>query len=71
MIKYVQGNLLEADVDALVNAVNCVGVMGKGIALQFKQAFPSNYKEYEKACKENLECVNIFVYPPNGTPATD
>ena len=36
MITYKQGNLLEADAEALVNTVNCVGVMGKGIALQFK-----------------------------------
>lgn len=54
MIKYSKGNLLLADAEALVNTVNCVGVMGKGIALQFKQAFPANYKEYEKACKSEL-----------------
>ena len=47
------GNLLDADVDALVNTVNTVGVMGKGIALQFKNAFPDNFKDYEKACKRN------------------
>jgi O-acetyl-ADP-ribose deacetylase (regulator of RNase III) len=40
MLEFKQGNLLEEDAEALVNAVNCVGVMGKGIALQFKQAFP-------------------------------
>lgn len=51
MIKYKTGNLLEADVEALVNTVNTVGVMGKGIALQFKQAFPENFKAYEKAHK--------------------
>jgi len=45
------GNLLEADVEALVNTVNTVGVMGKGIALQFRQAFPENYKAYQAACK--------------------
>lgn len=50
MITYQQGNLLEADVDALVNTVNCVGVMGKGIALQFRQAFPECYAEYKRAC---------------------
>ncbi|NLN34146.1 MAG: macro domain-containing protein [Flavobacteriaceae bacterium] len=50
MIKYVEGNLLESDAQALVNTVNTVGVMGKGIALQFKNAFPSNYKIYRKAC---------------------
>lgn len=52
MIEPTQGNLLEADAEALVNTVNCVGVMGKGIALQFKQAFPENFTEYAKVCKE-------------------
>ena len=54
MIEYKKGNLLEAEAEALVNTVNCVGVMGKGIALQFKQAYPDNFKEYAKACKNNL-----------------
>lgn len=53
MIKITQGDLLQADVEALVNAVNCVGVMGRGIAFQFKQAFPENFKQYEAACKRN------------------
>jgi len=48
MIRYTQGNLLDADVDALVNTVNTVGVMGKGIALMFKEAFPENYKVYSQ-----------------------
>ncbi|MGO8879247.1 MAG: macro domain-containing protein [Desulfomonilaceae bacterium] len=51
MIQRTKGNLLEADAEALVNTVNCVGVMGKGIALQFKIAFPENFKEYRVACK--------------------
>ena len=50
MIEYKQGNLLEENTEAFVNTVNCVGVMGKGIALQFKQAFPENFKQYKKAC---------------------
>jgi len=50
MIEVSKGNILEADAEALVNTVNCVGFMGKGIALQFKQAFPSNFKAYEAAC---------------------
>lgn len=53
MIEFKKGNLLNADVEALVNTVNCVGVMGKGIALQFKQAFPDNFKAYSRACKSN------------------
>ena len=51
MIKYTQGNLLDASVAALVNTVNTVGVMGKGIALQFKNRFANNYKIYREACK--------------------
>ena len=51
MIEHVTGNLLEARADALVNTVNCVGVMGKGIALQFRQAFPSMYEAYRAAAK--------------------
>lgn len=52
MIKYIKGNLLESDADVLVNTVNTVGVMGKGIALQFKQTFPDNTREYVKAFKQ-------------------
>jgi len=51
MIQITEGNLLQAQAEALVNAVNCVGYMGKGIALQFKQAFPANFSQYESACK--------------------
>jgi O-acetyl-ADP-ribose deacetylase (regulator of RNase III) len=50
MIRYTSGNLLESDADALVNTVNTVGVMGKGIALLFKQRFPDNYRQYKAAC---------------------
>jgi O-acetyl-ADP-ribose deacetylase (regulator of RNase III) len=51
MIHDATGNLLEADTEALVNTVNCVGFMGKGIALQFKQAWPDNFEAYAKASK--------------------
>ena len=52
MIRYIiKENLLEAPVQALVNTVNTVGVMGKGIALQFKETFPNNFKSYLEACK--------------------
>ncbi|MFI5491196.1 macro domain-containing protein [Actinoplanes sp. NPDC051859] len=51
MIERGTGNLLTADVDALVNTVNTVGVMGKGIALQFKRAFPANFRAYQAACQ--------------------
>jgi O-acetyl-ADP-ribose deacetylase (regulator of RNase III) len=51
MIRYTQGNLLEASADALVNTVNEVGVMGKGIALQFRDAFPASARAYEQEAK--------------------
>lgn len=53
MIELRYDNLLESDAEALVNTVNCVGVMGKGIALAFKQAYPENFKRYAAACREN------------------
>jgi O-acetyl-ADP-ribose deacetylase (regulator of RNase III) len=63
MIRYTTGNLLEAEADALVNTVNCVGVMGKGIALQFKQAFPENYEKYRLACEHHeVQPGRMFVY---------
>jgi len=51
MIQYKTGNLLDSEAEALVNTVNTVGVMGKGIALQFKNMFPNNFKLYANACK--------------------
>lgn len=54
MIEYTSGNILEAKADALVNTVNCVGVMGKGIALQFKQAYPANFVAYAQACQAGM-----------------
>ncbi len=63
MIHLVSGNLLEAQTEALVNTVNCVGVMGKGIALRFKQAFPDNFKDYVNACeKGKVRIGKMFVH---------
>ena len=62
MITDTQGNLLEADVDAVVNTVNTVGVMGKGIALMFKERFPANFKAYRAACKSGeVQVGQLFV----------
>lgn len=56
------GNLLNADVEALVNTVNTVGVMGKGLALQFKQCFPLNFKVYAEACaRGEVQVGRMFV----------
>lgn len=62
MIRFIKGNLLESDAEALVNTVNTVGVMGKGLALQFKEAFPNNYVLYRKACKEQkVQVGRMFI----------
>ncbi|MDB6135009.1 MAG: ADP-ribose 1-phosphate phophatase related protein [Verrucomicrobiales bacterium] len=62
MIVESSGNLLDSPAEALVNAVNCVGVMGKGIALQFAKAFPSNLLAYQTACRrKEVEPGKMFV----------
>lgn len=63
MIRYMQGDILKADTEALVNTVNCVGVMGRGIALQFKQAFPANFQAYARACQQGVvQPGQMFVF---------
>ena len=63
MIEYKTGDLFSEDVDALVNSVNCVGIMGRGIALQFKKAFPENFKAYADACKrKEVQPGRMFVF---------
>src|SRR5258708_7955623 len=62
MMKFLQGNLLDAPTEAVVNTVNTVGVMGKGIALMFKEAFPDNFRAYEAACKrKEIRVGHMFV----------
>jgi O-acetyl-ADP-ribose deacetylase (regulator of RNase III) len=61
------GDLLQQRVDAIVNTVNTVGVMGKGIALQFKQKWPNNYKAYAKACEHGeVQPGKMFIYDAGG-----
>ena len=63
MIRYTTGDILRADADAIVNTVNCVGVMGRGIALQFKNAYPANFKAYTAACKrDEVQPGKMFVF---------
>lgn len=62
MISFTEGNLLEASAEALVNTVNTVGVLGKGIALMFKEAFPENYRLYREACQtKNVKIGHVFA----------
>jgi O-acetyl-ADP-ribose deacetylase (regulator of RNase III) len=68
VIEFRRDNLLEADAEALVNTVNTVGVMGKGIALQFKKKFPGNFKAYKRACdNDKVEIGRMFTVPVNVT----
>jgi O-acetyl-ADP-ribose deacetylase (regulator of RNase III) len=63
VIEEAKGNMLDANVEALVNTVNTVGIMGKGIALQFKQAFPENYRAYKAACdRGDVQLGSMFVF---------
>jgi len=63
MIRFTRGDILKAEAEALVNTVNCVGVMGRGIALQFKNAFPENFKAYAAACKRGeVQPGRMFVF---------
>lgn len=66
MIRPQQGDILNAQADALVNTVNCVGVMGRGIALQFKKAFPDMFKAYAAVCKRGeLKPGRVLAYDLN------
>ena len=66
MIEMTEGNIIEAVAEALVNTVNCVGYMGRGIALQFKKAFPENFQAYEKAVRQGeVRPGRMFVFETN------
>ncbi|MCP1557834.1 UNVERIFIED_ORG: O-acetyl-ADP-ribose deacetylase (regulator of RNase III) [Methylobacterium sp. SuP10 SLI 274] len=66
-ITITDGDLLSQKVDAIVNTVNCVGVMGKGIALQFKRKWPANFRAYEAACKAgDVVPGRMFIYDAGG-----
>lgn len=68
MIKLQKGDILQSDAQALVNAVNCVGIMGKGLALQFKKAFPENFEFYAQACERGkVHLGSMLVYDLNRT----
>lgn len=66
MIEFKTGDILKEEVEALVNTVNCVGVMGKGVALRFKEAFPENFKAYVLACRRGeVQPGRMFVFETN------
>ena len=66
MINLMNGDILKSDAEALVNTVNCMGIMGRGIALPFKKAYPDNFKTYEKVCKDKkLHPGMMLIFPTN------
>lgn len=67
MIKFVQGDIFQSQCEAIVNPVNCVGVMGAGLALAFKDRFPANYDQYVVACREEkVRLGKMFITECNG-----
>src|SRR5947209_4447373 len=65
-IDIAKGDLLRSQAEALVNTVNTVGIMGKGIALQFKKAYPDNFRAYEAAClRREVDLGHMFVFDLN------
>ena len=63
MMEFITGDILKSDAEALVNTVNCVGVMGRGIALEFKNKFPENFKAYAAACeRKEVQPGRMFVF---------
>ena len=67
MIEYKTGDIFDENSEAIVNTVNCVGIMGRGIALQFKKSYPENFKAYATACKKGeMQFGKMFVYENGG-----
>jgi O-acetyl-ADP-ribose deacetylase (regulator of RNase III) len=63
VLEYRRGDILQAEAEAIVNTVNCVGIMGRGIALQFQKAFPDNYKAYKEACsRKEVVPGSMFIF---------
>lgn len=66
MVKVIIGNIFESKMDVLVYAVNCVGVMGKGIASEFKKRYPVMFKEYKELCQQQLiKTGTLYPYYDN------
>ncbi len=66
-IEYKNGNMFDEPTEAIVNTVNCVGVMGKGVALEFKRRWPENFKAYKRLCDDKaLAPGQMFIFDNNG-----
>lgn len=65
MIEYSNGSIFDADVEVLINPVNCVGVMGAGLAKEFKVRYPLQYSEYARVCKKGYVMVGVPLWIPD------
>ena len=75
MIQYTSGSLFDAQTDAIVNPVNCVGIAGKGLALEFKKRYPEWFYQYRENCKEGcikpgMVCVSSYYFLPEDEEST-
>jgi O-acetyl-ADP-ribose deacetylase (regulator of RNase III) len=70
MIEFKQGNIFDANVEAIVNPVNCVGIMGKGLAQQFKQRYPGNFRVYRLACENQELTIGKMLTTETQNPGT-
>jgi O-acetyl-ADP-ribose deacetylase (regulator of RNase III) len=68
MLRFVNGDMFKSKAQTLVNAVNCVGVMGKGIALTFKERFPKMFEDYQLQCQQGRIKPGVLTLYSNGTP---
>ena len=72
MIELRKGDLFDSGAQVLVNTVNCVGVMGKGIALEFKERYPDMFKEYAKLCRRNyIKVGKVWIWHEHDLPCHD
>lgn len=72
MIKYVRGDLLKSPTQVLVNTVNTVGIMGAGIALQFKEQYPEMFQKYQLLCKKKLlDIGKLYLWKPTNTSSKE
>lgn len=66
--RYTTGNILESEAEVLVNPVNCMGVMGKGLALAFKERYPKNFTTYQKDCQTRIVQIGLMYVTETNEP---
>ena len=71
MVTFKQGDIFKSNAQVLVNPVNCVGVMGAGLALEFKKRYPAMFAKYRGACKAGHMALGfVYVIPVERKPSS-